>query len=75
MFRKAALVQGSLDLLILQTLTAGPHHGRGLARRIGQVTRGYLRRQAWLTLSGASPNGFRTIVRSTGLRILLRLLE
>lgn len=40
MFRKAALVQGSLDLLILQTLTLGPFHGLGLARRIGQVTRG-----------------------------------
>ena len=40
MFRKAALVQGSLDLLILQVLTLGPYHGLGLARRIGQVTRG-----------------------------------
>lgn len=40
MFRKAALVQGSLDLLILQALTLGPYHGLGLARRIGQVTRG-----------------------------------
>lgn len=38
MFRKAALVQGSLDLLILQVLTLGPYHGLGLARRIGQVT-------------------------------------
>ncbi len=40
MFRKAALVQGSLDLLILQTLTLGSYHGLGLARRIGHVTRG-----------------------------------
>jgi transcriptional regulator len=40
MFRKAALVQGSLDLLILQTLTLGPYHGLGLSRRIGQVTHG-----------------------------------
>ncbi len=31
MFRKAALVQGSLDLLILQVLTPGPYHGLGLA--------------------------------------------
>jgi PadR family transcriptional regulator PadR len=38
MFRKAA--QCSLDLLILQVLTLGPYHGLGLARRIGQVTRG-----------------------------------
>ena len=27
MFRKAALVQGSLDLLILQALAAGRYHG------------------------------------------------
>jgi hypothetical protein len=31
MFRKAALVQGSLDLLILQVLTLGPYHGLCLA--------------------------------------------
>jgi PadR family transcriptional regulator, regulatory protein PadR len=63
MFRKAALVQGSLDLLILQVLTLGPYHGLGLARRIGQVTRGAfdvkpgslfpalhrMEEQAWLT--------------------------
>ena len=40
MFRKAALVQGSLDLLILQVLTLGPYHGLGLARRVSQVTHG-----------------------------------
>lgn len=40
MFRKTALVHGSLDLLILQTLTLGPRHGLGLARRLSQVTQG-----------------------------------
>ena len=40
MFRKAALVQGSLDLLILQALTVGRYHGLGLSRRIGQMTQG-----------------------------------
>jgi PadR family transcriptional regulator, regulatory protein PadR len=40
MFRKAALVQGSLDLLILQALTAGRYHGLGLSRRIAQMTQG-----------------------------------
>ena len=40
MFKNAALVQGSLDLLVLQALTAGPYHGLGLSRRIRQVTRG-----------------------------------
>jgi transcriptional regulator len=39
--RKADLLQGTLDLMILKTLTAGPNHGWGLAQRIeersGQV--------------------------------------
>jgi len=33
------LLQGTLDLLILQTLTAGPMHGWGVAQRIQQVSR------------------------------------
>jgi PadR family transcriptional regulator, regulatory protein PadR len=37
---KTDLLRGTLDLLILQTLTLGPNHGLGVARRIGQVTRG-----------------------------------
>ncbi len=40
MFRKTALVHGSLDLLILQTLTVGPRHGLGVARRINQAAQG-----------------------------------
>ena len=34
------LLQGTLDLLILRTLTVEPHHGWGIARRIHQITRG-----------------------------------
>ena len=34
------LLQGTLDLLILRTLTLEPQHGWGIARRIGQLTRG-----------------------------------
>jgi transcriptional regulator len=37
---KTDLLRGTLDLLILQTLTLGPNHGLGIARRIGQVTKG-----------------------------------
>ena len=37
---KTDLLRGTLDLLILQTLTLGPQHGLGISRRIGQVTRG-----------------------------------
>jgi transcriptional regulator len=32
------LLQGTLDLLILQTLSLGPLHGLGISRRIGQIT-------------------------------------
>jgi transcriptional regulator len=34
------LLRGTLDLLILQSLTTGPRHGLGIARRIAQVTGG-----------------------------------
>lgn len=34
------LLQGTLDLLILRTLSLGALHGLGVARRIEQVTRG-----------------------------------
>ena len=33
---KAELLQGTLDLLILKTLTAGPLHGYSIAQRIQQ---------------------------------------
>jgi transcriptional regulator len=33
------LLQGTLDLLILQTLALGPMHGWGVAQRIQQVSR------------------------------------
>ena len=36
---KLDLLQGTLDLLVLQTLhTMGPQHGYGIARRIEQVS-------------------------------------
>ena len=36
------LLQGTLDLLILQTLALGPMHGWGVAQRIQQVSRDVL---------------------------------
>src|SRR5262249_37993514 len=33
-------MRGTLDLLILRALVAGPLHGLAIARRIGQVTHG-----------------------------------
>ncbi|MGH7523615.1 MAG: PadR family transcriptional regulator [Gemmatimonadales bacterium] len=33
------VIQGTLDLLILKTLSLGPLHGFGIARRIEQISR------------------------------------
>ena len=37
------LVQGTLDMLILKTLSRGPRHGYGIAQFIQQVSGGVLR--------------------------------
>lgn len=37
---KTDLLRGTLDLLILRTLSTGEHHGLGIARRISQITQG-----------------------------------
>jgi transcriptional regulator len=37
---RAALLQGTLDLLILKALASGELHGLGVSRRIEQITRG-----------------------------------
>lgn len=68
----AELLKGTLDLLILRTLSLGPNHGLGIARRIAQVTGGELdvkpgslfpalyrlEEKGWLTstVSGAGPH-------------------
>ena len=38
--RRATLLQGTLDLLILKALTAGELHGLGVSRRVEQITGG-----------------------------------
>jgi transcriptional regulator len=38
--RRAALLQGTLDLLILKALAGGELHGLGVSRRIEQITGG-----------------------------------
>jgi transcriptional regulator len=43
MSTRTDLLQGTLDLLILQTLALGPQHGLGVARRIEQITHGTFR--------------------------------
>jgi PadR family transcriptional regulator PadR len=39
---RTALLQGTLDLLILRTLAFGPQHGQGIARVIQQQSEGVL---------------------------------
>lgn len=39
----ATLVQGTLDMLILKTLTLEPLHGFGISQRIEQISRGVFR--------------------------------
>ena len=41
--RSADLLQGTLDLLILQTLALEPMHGWGISQRINQTSRDVLR--------------------------------
>ena len=38
--RRATLLQGTLDLLILKALNAGELHGLGVSRRVEQITDG-----------------------------------
>jgi PadR family transcriptional regulator PadR len=40
MAESTELLQGTLDLLILKSLSLGPMHGLGLSRRIEQITGG-----------------------------------
>jgi transcriptional regulator len=40
--KKADLLQGTLDLLILKTLVLGPMHGWGISQRIQQTSQGVL---------------------------------
>jgi transcriptional regulator len=37
---ESALLQGTLDLLILKSLALQPMHGMGISRRISQITNG-----------------------------------
>jgi transcriptional regulator len=37
---KMELLQGTLDMLILNALRSGPYHGLGVSRRILQITHG-----------------------------------
>lgn len=40
---KTDVIQGTLDMLVLKTLSLEPMHGFGIARRIEQISRGVFR--------------------------------
>ncbi len=40
---KISVMQGTLDLLVLKAVSAGPLHGLGVSRRIEQITDGTFR--------------------------------
>lgn len=40
---RGELLQGTLPLLILRTLSTGPNHGFGIAKRIGQISKAVLK--------------------------------
>ena len=39
---KGALLQGTLDLLVLQILSSGPRHGFAISRRLSELSRDWL---------------------------------
>ena len=55
--RQIDLLQGTLDLLVLKCLGAGPNHGYGIATRIHQLSDDVLRVEEGLALPGALPDG------------------
>ena len=51
--KKSDLLQGTLDLLILQVASLGPVHGYAIAQRIQQVSNDALQVQQAIPLPGA----------------------
>ena len=49
------LLQGTLDLLILQTLSLEPMHGWGVTRRIQQVSKDALANRTGFSVLGSLP--------------------
>jgi hypothetical protein len=54
---RIALLQGTLDLLILKTLVMGPCHGQGIARLIQRQSEEVFFCRPWVTLSGTAAAG------------------
>ncbi len=66
------VIQGTLDLLILKTLSLEPLHGFGIARRVEQISRGVFKVNPGSLLTalpvsnvpdGSTPSGVRPPIR------------
>jgi transcriptional regulator len=64
------LVQGTLDMLVLKTLTLEPMHGWGIAQRIEQISRGVFQVNA-----GSLFPAFRRLERDALVRVEWRATE
>ena len=67
------VIQGTLDMLILKTLSLEPMHGFGIARRVEQISRGVFKVNpgrfsppcsGWSAPDGSTPNGARRRTRA-----------
>ena len=55
------LLQGTLDLLVLRTLSLQPMHGWGIAQRIQQASNDALRIGPGIALPGTVPSGIQRV--------------
>ena len=67
MKQKAGVLQGTLDLMVLQTLAMlGPLHGYAIAGRIEQVSSGAIQLNMGIALSRPAAAGTARVVRANG---------
>ena len=55
--KQSAVVQGTLDMLILKTLALEPMHGYGIGVRIEQISKGVFQVNAGSLFPGVSTSG------------------
>jgi hypothetical protein len=55
--KKADLLQGTLDMLILKIVALGPIHGYGVSQRIQQISKDVFASPAGIALSRSAPLG------------------
>ena len=61
---RVELLQGTLDLLILRTLLAGPAHGHAIAKHIQRTSEDLLQVETGIVVSGAPSSGGEGLDRS-----------